>query len=1176
MPPWSPESSIFGNMRIRAYATAKKSAASKKVQAPAEKTTKTTSKSSTKRVPAAVADKADKSEPKLSKSKSGIEVSVSKSKLKGEQEEKRPQTRSKATAVKSVAATPAKPSKPTTKISSAKKSVTASPKAAKPVKEEKPAIKSVPAAKPALKRTKSAPELSTPESEEPVKKAGRPKKVAPSPETPPPLAKRRGRPKTVAAEPVPEISSPKKVSSKSISKTTATAKKSAKPTKKTTAPSASLDSSDLLQDILSDIEAKPIKAKKTTATSVQAKGRKRASSLPVTSQSPATSTVPLEVPPQKVAKRTSKKSAEAVTPSDSDKKESLLSPTAAAVLKDLPTGEDDFVINDALVSMLSADMKRSAQAVRNTLVLLKEGNTVPFITRYRKEMIGEMDETHVRNIHKVALQYTALQQRKVTVLETIKQKHPNQLTPELEQAILETTTMRHLEDLYAPYKPKKNSLADVAISKGLLSAAETLLSSLHTNEQLSQLLQPLLDPAKDLNSLDDILLGIQHIWAEKISDAVFVRDAVRPLYAEFGTISVTENTSHEATSSQNPQQRDLPSRKKSDTYAHYFDFSRPISALRSHNVMAINRGEREKFLKVKYTVPEPEVLTTIATTWVKNFPSLDALASAAVVEFSTANSEDASSAASQAISTSASQLIGNKLAEMVGPLRGISSTNLDDDEIAPSTGRRSTTFNCEINAPIAKEQGMHYSLLRNSITDAFKRLLHPSLVKESRNAVTESAESDSIDIFSQNLKSLLLKPPVNNHVIMGIDPGFTHGCKTCTIDESGKVLETRVIFPLVGESRIMDKLREFDVMVRKHHVSLIAVGNGTAHKPTIEFVKRYRQVANSDIEWCLVDESGASVYSVSPEAQAEFPDLDPAGRGAASIARRTLDPMAEIVKIPTQSIGVGSYQHDVNQKELERSLSSVVEDCVNYVGVNLNTASQPLLRRISGLNPSQASSIVKHRNLNGSFTQRSQLLEVKGIGAKTYTQCAGFLRIPDSKEPLDNTNIHPESYPKVAELLKKLKFKTKDIINASHKQKLDVALDGLNLETTSADLELGLPTLVDIIADLKKPGRDPRASAPIVQLDNQISSFDQLKPGMTLTGRVVNVTSWGAFVDVGIEHSGLVLPKDIIDPSTNLPVPKFYRAVSTGLVGQFEVTDIDHARQRYNLRIVLEANSKTV
>jgi competence ComEA-like helix-hairpin-helix protein len=860
----------------------------------------------------------------------------------------------------------------------------------------------------------------------------------------------------------------------------------------------------------------------------------------------------------------------------------------------------EFVITDQLVELISSDMGRHATFVRNALELLLEGNTVPFITRYRKEMLGEMDETHLRYIHKQAIQYTALQQRKQTVLETIRTL--NKLSPELEREILETTTMRHLEDLYAPYKPKKNSLADVAIAKGLLPVAEELLTRQFTDSEVTLLLESVIDPSKDLSSIEDILLGIQHIWAEKASDSVLVRDAIRPIYAEFGTLSVSENTSatrpsESVTSSFSPDRskKSSPPRKRADTYAYYFNFSKPLSSLRSHNVMAINRGEREKFLKVKFSAPEPEILSAIANAFAKQFPRVDELLSQVVAEFATMD------LVSRSAENSSPDLFPNIMSTLAGaPSRSnpknidedFSDDDLSDDEdslpqkkLAKGVSSASSDIMTLLKtsksmAEGGKTQGVEAStnggsiqtrLLRDSILDGFKRLLHPSMVKEVRNAVTEEAEAESIVTFGKNLKSLLLKPPVTGHVIMGIDPGFTHGCKTCVVDENGKVLETRVIYPFVGESRILEKLREFDQMIRKHQVTMVAIGNGTAHKQATEFVKMYKSRANSEIVWCLVDESGASVYSVSPEAQAEFPDLDPAGRGAASIARRTLDPMAEIVKIPTQSIGVGSYQHDVNQKELEKSLSSVVEDCVNYVGVNLNTASQPLLRRVSGINPSQAQNIVKYRDQHGGFVTRTQLVEVKGIGPRAYTQCAGFLRIPESPEPLDNTNIHPESYPPTKQLLKLLKFETTDIIqsNPELKAKLHSALNKVKIKDMAQQLQIGIPTLTDIIDNLKKPGRDPRASAQIVQLDNQISSFDELKVGMTLVGRIVNVTGFGAFVDVGIEHSGLVLPKDVIDPVTNLPVKSYLASVTPSYVGNFEVLAVDAPRQRFNLRLFL-------
>lgn len=1022
----------------------------------------------------------------------------------------------------------------------------------------------------------------------------------------------RGRPKRSASvSEIPVAVESKKMAKKAAAKPTAEQTTSKPATAKRASVAAKPSSPTIVE--VKDVPTKrprsksaPLPVPTAASESPKKRGRKPAAPSPeveVVSISKSSLEIPAKKP--KVATPAKKTTS---APAES-KKSAIQAKVLDVATPELPAANEEFVITDQLVHVISEDMNREAWAVRNTLRLLLEGNTVPFITRYRKEMIGEMDETHVRSIHKTALQYTALQERKVTVLETMRTKYADKLTPELEREILSTMSMRHLEDLYAPYKPKKNSLADLAISRGLLPTAESLLQRPYSDSEIMDLLTPLVDESKGLNGISDVLLGLQHIWAEKASDSVSVRDAVRPIYAEFGSLSVSEATSSSKASSDSAaskkksnhpsskedNNKEVPARKRADTYAYYFSFNKPLSALKSHNVMAINRGEREKFLKVKFFVPEPEVLSTLTQVFVKDFPSLAQFTPLIVSEFTTgdevASGKDSSASPQIATpgpldsSVRTSDTVAKTLENIVGNRPKPKSTNLDEEvfetnaktvasDLEGDEDGSNTLLSLNSKMTEAGEYSTHCTLLRDSILDGFKRLLHPSLVKEARNTVTESAENDSIATFGSNLRSLLLKPPVSGHVILGLDPGFTHGCKTCTIDENGKVLDTRVIFPFVGQSRIMEKLREFDQMVRKHHVTLVAIGNGTAHKQAMDFIKLYKKQANEDLLWCIVDESGASVYSVSPEAQAEFPNLDPAGRGAASIARRTLDPMAEIVKIPTQSIGVGSYQHDVNQKELERSLSSVVEDCVNYVGVNLNTASQPLLRRVSGLSGPQAQNIVKYRDANGGFSARTQLLDVKGIGPRTYTQCAGFLRIPESSEPLDNTNIHPESYPQANALLKSLKFTTKDIVNPSTSMKLYTALDKIDVKKTADQLGLGIPTLVDIVSYLRKPGRDPRATAEIIQLDNQISKFEELKVGQTLLGRVVNVTGFGAFVDVGIEHSGLVLPKDIIDPVTNLPIQSFSLAVSPGYVGNFEVLAVDIARKRFNMRLFLTDTQK--
>ena len=1085
-----------------------------------------------------------------------------------------------------------------------------------PKKREATAKKSASSlTKPALRRSASSPTLesSTKEKKVSAKKTSTIKQTNLKEEIEVESTPRvRNRPKrSVSAIETPSTEKSKNNTPKPSSRGKATAVK-----KETTAKSSTLTRSTAATASSSD----------SLPSSTVKRGRAKSMPLPLETETPAkrgrksaiNDSVVVELP--KVVKTPLKsktvRAAKKDVSMDGDTKKSHKEVKTMPIVNvgatpELPGPDEEFVITPQLVKMISEDIAREEWAVKNTLRLLLEGNTVPFITRYRKEMIGEMDETHVRSVHKTALQYTALQERKVTVLETMRTKHADKLSPELEREILSTMSMRHLEDLYAPYKPKKNSLADVAISRGLLPAAESLLTRLYSDHEFMALLVPLVDASRDLNSIGGVLQGIQHIWAEKASDSVHVRHAVRPIYAEFGSLATSELISPSRISNseisakgssaqrEDSRQKDVPARKRADTYTFYFNFNKPLNALKSHNVMAINRGEREKFLKVKFFVPEPEVLSSMAQAFIKDFPTLDKFQPLILSEFTTMG--ESSSSSSPVVDSSSlsshspalqTDIIAKTLDNAVGSQKKPNSTNFDEngsevEPIAPSSNSSPTStpedsdesigpssLSMDSKMLVAGEYSSHCTLLRDSILDGFKRLLHPSLVKEARNTVTEAAESDSIATFGNNLRSLLLKPPVSGHVILSLDPGFTHGCKTCIIDENGKVLYTRVIFPFVDPSRIIEKLREFDQMVRKFHVTLVAIGNGTAHKQAMDFIKLYKKQANEDLLWCIVDESGASVYSVSPEAQAEFPGLDPAGRGAASIARRTLDPMAEIVKIPTQSIGVGSYQHDVNQKELERSLSSVVEDCVNYVGVNVNTASQSLLRRVSGLSGAQAQSIVKYRDTNGGFMARTQLLDVKGIGPRTYTQCAGFLRIPDSAEPLDNTNIHPESYPKATALLKSLKFTTKDIIDPKKKVKLHEALNHIDMRKAADELGLGVPTLSDIINDLLKPGRDPRATAHIIQLDNQISSFEELKVGQTLVGRVVNVTGFGAFVDVGIEHKGLMLPKDLIDPVTNLRVPSFTLAISPGYVGNFEVLGVDIPRKRFTMRLFLTDTQK--
>lgn len=710
------------------------------------------------------------------------------------------------------------------------------------------------------------------------------------------------------------------------------------------------------------------------------------------------------------------------------------------------------------VSLIASELELQNIQVESTIKLLQEDNTVPFITRYRKEVTGGLQEDHIRAIQEKFQYYTVLEERRQTILESIESQ--GKLTDELREKILDATMIKTLEDLYLPYKPKKRTLATIAREKGLGPLGDEIWDQEMEEATFLKKVEEAVDPEKELPSQEEVLKGLQHILAEKVSEVVEVRESLRKIFKERGLIE-TQGTPEE--------------KEKEDTsdYRDYFEFDQPVRDLPPHRTLAINRGEREGALRVYLRVPEEEVLEGITKDLVHT-----------------------------------------------------SSGEIED-------------------------------LLCNAIEDGYQRLLYPSICREIRSDLTQVAEEHAIDVFSKNLRKVLLSPPVRGKRILGIDPGFRTGCKLASLDEFGNLLDVGVFYlhaPEKGQQIVAEQMV-------KHKIQLIAIGNGTAHRETEEFVSELISEAKFEVEYIIVNEAGASVYSASKEAQDEFPDLEASFRGTISIARRLQDPLAEIVKIDPKAMGVGLYQHDVNPKALQKAVDDVVESCVNYVGVDLNTASVSLLKYVSGLNRLQARRIFEHRQKQGAFRSRDELMKVRGVGADTFVQAAGFLRIPDGDNPFDNTQIHPESYDKTRQLLEKISITPDQLREASRRPDLHKSLDTLALKKIADDLEIGLPTLRDIVENLKKPGRDPRDELPKPFFRKGVLKLEDLKVGMELKGTIRNVVDFGAFVDLGVKEDGLVHVSQMADKFVKNPL----EVVSVGDIVDVRIIGIDANRRRISL-----------
>ena len=703
-----------------------------------------------------------------------------------------------------------------------------------------------------------------------------------------------------------------------------------------------------------------------------------------------------------------------------------------------------------IAEILAQELGQKLEYVENVVRLIDEGNTIPFIARYRKEMHGAMDDTTLRALETRLTYLRNLQDRRDEVKKAI--ENQGKLTPELSAAIDAAGTMTEVEDLYRPYKQKRRTRGSIAREKGLEPLAEAIFAQ--DGQDSQALAQDYIDPEKGVNTAEEALQGANDIIAENLSDDADIRKALRQLVMRRGTFTCKAAEDAE----------------EDGVYRLYYDFCQPIPRLLDHQILAINRGEKEGILKPAVT------------------------------------------------------LTGNEGAALVC--------------------RSALKPTAQVSA-----------FIRTAAEDAYDRLIFPAIQREVRNELSDRAYAGAIANFALNLKPLLMQPPVKGFVTMGLDPGYRNGCKVAVVDATGKVLDTAVVYPTFNERKKQEAITILSGLMRRHGVRHIAIGNGTASRETeamaVEMLRAFPEAS-----YAIVNEAGASVYSASPLAAEEFPEYDVNLRSAVSIARRLQDPLAELVKIDPKAIGVGQYQHDCPQKELDAALGGVVEDCVNNVGVDANTASRSLLQQVSGLTAVTAKNIVAYREENGPFTSRAQLKKVPKLGPKAFEQCAGFLRIPESKEVLDNTGVHPESYPAAKALLELLGVKKGESLTG-----LDEKLAAYGLGKVAAACGVGEPTLADIARELAKPGRDPRDELPAPVLRKDVLEMKDLKPGMELTGTVRNVIDFGVFVDIGVHQDGLVHISEVCNKRLRHPS----EMVKVGDIVKVVVLGVDEKRHRISL-----------
>ncbi len=710
-----------------------------------------------------------------------------------------------------------------------------------------------------------------------------------------------------------------------------------------------------------------------------------------------------------------------------------------------------------IIQVITQELGVKKEQVEAAVKLIDEGNTIPFISRYRKEATGALNDEQLRNLYERLNYLRNLEDKKKQVLASIEEQ--GKLNAELKKQILEAQTLVVVEDLYRPYRPKRRTRATIAKEKGLEPLAN-IISLQMTKKTLEEEAQAFLSEEKEVTSVEQAIAGAKDILAERISDEADYRIRIRDLTTKKGTISSV---------AKDPETQSV--------YEMYYEFEEPIKKLAGHRILALNRGEKEKFLTVKVNAPEEEILRYLE------------------------------------------------------------------------------------HQVITKENPVTSPVLKEVVDDCYKRLIAPAIEREIRSNLTDQAEDGAIKVFGKNLEQLLMQPPIAGKVVLGWDPAFRTGCKLAVVDATGKVLDTTVVYPTAptNETKIRAAKDTVEKMIRKYKVSLISVGNGTASRESEQvIVDMLKEIPEAGVQYVITNEAGASVYSASKLATEEFPNFDVGQRSAASIARRVQDPLAELVKIDPKSIGVGQYQHDMNQKKLGEALSGVVEDCVNKVGVDLNTASASLLEYISGISKAIAKNIVTYREENGRFTNRKGLLKVAKLGPKAFEQCAGFMRITGGDDPLDATSVHPESYEAANALLKKLGHTPKDITSGGLGR---ISSQIHDYKKLAKELEIGEITLKDIVKELEKPARDPRDEMPRPILRTDVLNMEDLKEGMILKGTVRNVIDFGAFVDIGVHQDGLVHISQMSEKFIKHPL----EAVSVGDVVDVQVIGVDLKKKRISL-----------
>ena len=709
---------------------------------------------------------------------------------------------------------------------------------------------------------------------------------------------------------------------------------------------------------------------------------------------------------------------------------------------------------ETIIQILARELGRNETHVENVINLIDEGNTIPFIARYRKEMHGTMDDTTLRTLADRLNYLRNLEQRRTEIKNSIESQ--GKLTEELINAIDNAATMTELEDIYRPYKQKRRTRATIAKEKGLEPLAELIFAQDSTGIIINEEAEKYIDPEKEVNTIEDALSGASDIIAEWISDDAEIRKALREAILKHGLINSTGNPEVES------------------VYTMYYEFSKEIAKLPGHQILALNRGENEEFLKVSVVIPEDSAMEIIL-------------------------------------------------------------------------------------GQVIKSEGECAEFVKTSAQDSYTRLIFPSVEREIRNLLTDEASEGAIKNFALNLKPLLMQPPVKGNVTMGFDPAYRTGCKIAVVDGTGKVLETSVVYPTPPHNKIEEAKIKLMYLIKKHDVKNIAIGNGTASRESEKFVAdMIRELPG--VSYVIVNEAGASVYSASKLGAEEFPDYDVSLRSAVSIARRLQDPLAELVKIDPKSIGVGQYQHDMPAARLDETLGGVVEDCVNSVGVDLNTASPSLLKNVSGLNGTTAKNIVTYREENGIFTSRKQLTKVPKLGPKAFEQCAGFLRVPESKNILDNTGVHPESYAAAEKLLALCGYSLEDVASGNLSELVE-RLKKVGEKKAVEECGVGVPTILAIVKELLQPGRAPRDELPAPILRNDVMEISDLKPDMILKGTVRNVIDFGAFVDIGVHQDGLVHISQICSKYIKHPS----EVLSVGDIVKVKVLEVNEAKKRISL-----------